>query len=71
MFTDDTCTTFASNGYTLFSNAMGYSMPYSDKSLVSYRCLGCGEVNDNGYYESSGSCEDMYTSSARESGLEF
>lgn len=50
LFTDDTCTTFASNGANLFLSAMGYAMPYSESSLVTNRCLGCGENSGDGQY---------------------
>jgi hypothetical protein len=60
LFTDDTCTTFASNGYSMFKNAMGYSMPYSENSLVSTRCLTCGQADDNGNYENREVCENTY-----------
>jgi hypothetical protein len=60
LFTDDTCTSFASNGYSTFKTAMGYSMPYSESSLVSTRCLACGQSNGNGGYQSKGTCETPY-----------
>ena len=50
LFTDDTCTTFASNGANLFQSAMGFTMPFSESSLVTNRCLGCGENYGDGTY---------------------
>ena len=58
LFTDDTCTTFASNGANLFQTAMGYAMPYSETSLVTSRCLGCGENDGDGQY---GDAKDVCT----------
>lgn len=60
LFTDDTCTSFASNGYSTFKTAMGYSIPYSETSLVSTRCLSCGQSNGYGGYQSKGTCETPY-----------
>jgi hypothetical protein len=59
LFTDDTCTSFASNGYTTFQTNTGYSLPYSETSLVTTRCLSCGQSN-NGAYESKQVCETPY-----------
>jgi len=50
LFTDDTCTTFASNGYNLFQSAMGFALPFSESSLVTNRCLNCGENYGDGQY---------------------
>jgi hypothetical protein len=60
LFTDDTCTTFAQNGYSQFYAAMGYEMPYSESSLITTRCLACVEMNDNGNYQSKEVCENSY-----------
>lgn len=61
LFTDDTCTTFASNGYSMFQAATGYTMPYSETSLVTTRCLTCGADNDgDGNIESKEVCENTY-----------
>lgn len=64
LFTDDTCTTFASNGYYLFESAMGFSMPYSESSLITNRCLNCIDSNNGGSkevcsatYQMAGKCE--------------
>jgi len=66
VFTDDTCTTYAQNGETTFSNMMGFDLPYSDESLVSSRCFACGQNDGNGnelkdfcgnIYDYSGKCE--------------
>lgn len=59
LFTDDTCTSFASNGYSLFQSYAGYSMPYSETSLITTRCLSCGQ-SDNGAYTSKEVCETPY-----------
>ena len=56
LFTDDTCTTFASSS--------AYELPYSDQNLVSTACKSCKD-NDNGgvaemcdtMYQMSGKCE--------------
>jgi hypothetical protein len=48
VFTDDTCTSFVSGGPALFASATGYTLPYSQDSLVSTRCLSCvSSANDN------------------------
>ena len=60
VFTDDTCTSFANGGENMFYNAMGFSMPYSDESLVPMMCVGCGGMNDNGEYEVNEMCEEVY-----------
>jgi len=64
LFTDDTCTSFASNGYTIFQTYAGYSMPYSETSLVTTRCLSCGASN-NGAYESKEFCEIPYAKAGK------
>ena len=61
LFTDDTCTSFANNGDSLFSNAMGYSMPYSETSLITNRCVACSVTDgDNGAYATSELCSTTY-----------
>ena len=60
MFTDDTCTTFASNGNSLFKSAMGFTLPFSQHSLVTNRCLSCLEANDNGNYGTKEVCTGVY-----------
>lgn len=68
VFTDETCTTYASNGESTFYSMMGYELPYSDDSLVSTRCFSCGQNNGDGngnqlkefcqdIYDYSGKCE--------------
>lgn len=64
LFTDDTCTTFASNGYDSFYYSMGYQMPYSQSSLVTSRCLTCGGA-DNGNYYTKDMCDNVYTLSGK------
>jgi hypothetical protein len=65
LFTDDTCTTFATNGYTIFQTNTGYSMPYSETSLVTTRCISCGQSNGNGGYESKEVCELPYAKAGK------
>jgi hypothetical protein len=64
MFTDDTCTAFASNGYSIFQSTMGYTLPFSETSLVTSRCMACGVSND-GQYQSKGFCENTYALSGK------
>jgi len=64
LFTDETCTTYAQNGETTFSNMMGFSLPYSDDSLVSSRCFACGQNNGNGN-ELKDMCGNIYTYSGK------
>jgi hypothetical protein len=59
LFTDDTCSAFASNGYSIFQTATGFAMPYSESSLVTTRCLSCGRL-ENGAYTSKEVCESPY-----------
>lgn len=65
LFTDDTCTTFASNSNETFYSYMGYGMPYMNSSLVSARCLTCGTDDGSGYSQSKGTCENIYTMSGK------
>ena len=65
LFTDDTCTSFASNGYSTFQTYAGFSMPYSETSLVTTRCISCGQSNDNGAYESKQVCETPYAKAGK------
>lgn len=61
LFTDETCTTYAQNGESMFYSYEGYELPYSDESLVSTRCFACGEnSNDDGYGELKEVCENVY-----------
>jgi hypothetical protein len=59
MFTDDTCTSFAQNGEDTFYQAMGFAIPYSDRSMVSQVCLSCGYSND-GEYALNDMCNNVY-----------
>ena len=66
LFIDDTCTTFASNGYTTFQTNTGYTLPYSETSLVTTRCISCGQSNaDSGAYESKQVCESPYAKAGK------
>ena len=74
LFTDDTCTNYVSNGPGLFYSAFGYTLPYSQDSLVSTRCLDCLEnANNNGEEEDDGNnnaeikevCTDVYALSGK------
>lgn len=65
LFSDDTCTTHVEDGDDTFYSNMGYEMPYADDSLISERCLSCGETNDNGYIQTSESCANLYTFSGK------
>ena len=62
VFSDDTCTSFASNGEKIFKMVNGFSLPYSDSSFVNLGCTSCGENGEvtemcDTLYESSGKCE--------------
>lgn len=63
LFTDDTCTSFASNGETMFYQNSGYRLPYSEQSMVSMSCLSCGTYNGN--YEVSEFCSGVYSYSGK------
>ena len=65
LFTDDTCTTFASNGEAAFESATGFSLPYSDTSLVSNRCLACSHINGDGNTEIKDVCTTTYSVSGK------
>lgn len=68
LFYDDTCTSFAENGEQMFYQTAGYSLPYSDRSMVSLSCMSCtgyNQDNENGGYEVSEFCEDIYTTSGK------
>jgi len=65
LFTDDTCSTFAQNGESMFYNSRGYELPYSDASLVTSMCLTCAGYNQNGEYEQSELCETVYETSGK------
>jgi hypothetical protein len=68
VFTDDSCTSFATNGTDLFASARGFALPYSNSttSLISTRCVSCQDYsnsNDDKASSSSASsgCTSMYT----------
>lgn len=65
LFTDDTCTTFANNGYSLFKSTMGYTLPYSESSLVTTRCLSCSQQDGDGNNEVSETCTNTYELSGK------
>lgn len=65
VFTDNTCTTRAQNGESTFSTAMGYTLPYSDDSLIPARCLKCGYKDGNGDSQTSESCATVYQYSGK------
>lgn len=65
LFTDDTCTTFSSNGYDTFYKYMGYEMPFKSESLVTSRCLSCLKDDDDGNQENRELCEDVYSYSGK------
>eukprot|EP00540_Astrosyne_radiata_P014949 CAMPEP_0116847890 /NCGR_PEP_ID=MMETSP0418-20121206/14682_1 /TAXON_ID=1158023 /ORGANISM="Astrosyne radiata, Strain 13vi08-1A" /LENGTH=183 /DNA_ID=CAMNT_0004479379 /DNA_START=130 /DNA_END=681 /DNA_ORIENTATION=+ len=65
LFTDETCTTFASNGESTFYTAMGYELPYSDNSLISTRCLSCGRNDGDGNMEMKDVCQNVYGTSGK------
>lgn len=53
LFTDDTCTTFANGGKSLFYKLAGYELPYGDFNMVSESCMSCmesGEDDDVGQW---------------------
>ena len=65
LFTDDTCTTRAQNGDSMFSTMMGYTLPYSEDSLIPVRCLKCGYEDNDGNSETSESCATVYQYSGK------
>lgn len=46
LFTDDSCTTFASNGKSTFYNLAGYELPYTSQSLIATSCMSCLEPSN-------------------------
>lgn len=44
LFTDDTCTTFASGGKSLFYEYAGYQLPYASDNMISEECFSCMEA---------------------------
>mgnify|MGYP001803262652 CR=1 FL=1 len=65
LFSDDTCTTHVEDGDDIFETNMGYELPYGDETLISSRCMSCGETNNNGYLQTSESCANLYTFSGK------
>ena len=65
LFTDDTCTTRAQNGDSTFATAMGYTLPYSEDSLIPSRCLKCGYEDNDGNVETSEYCASVYQYSGK------
>jgi hypothetical protein len=63
VFVDDTCSVFADDGAEMFKTYHnGVELPYSQKSMVSLKCLSCGgygEVNEmcSTIYQVAGKCE--------------
>ena len=52
LFTDDTCTSFARSQYAI------QGLPYTQNSMVSTNCVGCGSYN--GDYQVSDFCTSIY-----------
>lgn len=65
VFTDDACSVFADYGDDLFQSTYGYELPYSQTSLVTNKCIGCGVDYGNGQTQSNAICDDMYASSGK------
>ena len=80
LFYDDTCTSSVENGDELFYETTGFSLPYSDSSIVSLSCMPCltyveGDDDQNGddqdgddqedEYVVSEFCENIYASSGK------
>lgn len=75
LFTDDRCSQFVDSnaGKTLYYNAMGVSLPFSQTNLVEMSCFPCSEpTNQYAYYNDQGddadddnevceACENLYT----------
>merc|ERR1712048_107178 len=71
-FTDDTCSTFASEtdgGADVFEELMGYELPYSASSIVGEECFSCVQPNydddDAAGVEISEVCQISYQSSGK------
>jgi hypothetical protein len=69
LFTDDTCTEFAT---VTFESLTGFELPYDGKSMISDKCLSCLEKNnddnDNDQADAdqvSETCETIYTSAGK------
>jgi hypothetical protein len=67
VFTDDTCTTCASSGESLFYSAMGFKLPYSSSSFISTYCMDClySDGNNNGNYQTKDVCSSTYAMSGK------
>lgn len=63
LFTDDTCTTRSDD--ETFEYFAGYTLPFSDDSLIPNRCLKCGYKNENGEYQANEACSDIYQMSGK------
>jgi hypothetical protein len=67
VFTDDTCTTMAESGDDIFYAAYGFNLPYSSASMISSRCIGCLDTDDDdadGSYVSE-LCQNVYKNSGK------
>lgn len=64
LFTDNTCTTFASTSYATIA---GSSLPYSSDSLIDTNCYSCEKALDNYYQDNEirGICTDTYQVSGK------
>jgi hypothetical protein len=58
-FSDDTCTTVP-NGVSFEDISNGWTLPYSSGGLVTNYCEACAGYNDNGEYEVSDMCAQLY-----------
>jgi len=72
-FSDYTCTTVPED--TTFEDiSNGWSLPYSDGGLISSACEGCAGYNENGEWELSEMCADLYENSGKKcetEGMEY
>jgi hypothetical protein len=64
MFTDQYCTE-ESEDVTYEDISNGVSLPYSEGGLVSNSCESCTVANDNGEYELSDMCMELYENSGK------
>jgi len=71
-FSEYTCTTVP-NGVSFEDISNGWSLPYSDGGLVTKYCESCAGYNDNGEFELSEMCTQLYqgASSKCEGGMEY
>jgi len=68
LFLDNTCTSESSNGKETFYSKMGFELPYSTESLISYDCVTCQETvsvkqtkaSESTSYGYSNAAEDAY-----------